>query len=59
MRFHHSIHFFSDALKDDSQKVMPVAKGYDPISAAIAAHGDHLKAKVIKSNNFFGVNSVW
>eukprot|EP00281_Chroomonas_sp_CCMP1168_P035422 CAMPEP_0206245662 /NCGR_PEP_ID=MMETSP0047_2-20121206/18818_1 /ASSEMBLY_ACC=CAM_ASM_000192 /TAXON_ID=195065 /ORGANISM="Chroomonas mesostigmatica_cf, Strain CCMP1168" /LENGTH=83 /DNA_ID=CAMNT_0053670979 /DNA_START=17 /DNA_END=268 /DNA_ORIENTATION=+ len=57
-------HFFTDALKDDSSKVMPSAQqasssAYDPISAALKAHGDAMAPKKVKSGSFFGVNTQW
>jgi hypothetical protein len=54
-----SIHFFTDALKDDSGRVMPsrATKGFDPIEAALRAHGDSLKPKSVKTGSFFGIDT--
>jgi hypothetical protein len=38
----------------------PLPAHYDPIAAALAAHGDATKPRsVIKTKSFFGVNSQW
>ena len=53
-------HFFSAGLNDNAGKILPSATtGSDPISQALAAHGDTFKPKAIKSNKFFGLNSSW
>jgi hypothetical protein len=55
---HRSVHFFTDALKDDAGRVLPRAsKGFDPIEAALRAHGDSLKPKTVKTGSFFGVDT--
>jgi hypothetical protein len=56
-----SIHFYKDGLKSgdgDIKKSLPAH--YDPVAAALAAHGDSLKPKsTIKTDSFFDVNSQW
>ena len=56
-----SIHFYKDGLKSgDSDVKKSLPAHYDPVAAALAAHGDSLKPKsTIKTKSFFDVNSQW